>query len=43
MALWVRMMDDEGEQQEEDCNHEDEDASRDSRYVDTDHMRNSTH
>ena len=38
--VWERMLGDEGEQQEEDCYHGDEDASRDPWSVETDHMRN---
>ena len=34
-AVWQQMLDDEGEQQEEDCYHGDEDASRDPRSVET--------
>ena len=34
-AIWDRMLGDEGDQQEEDCYHGDEDASRDPRSVET--------
>ena len=34
------MLGDEGDEQEEDCYHGDEDASRDPRSVETSHMRN---
>ena len=33
--VWERMLGDEGDQQEEDCYHGDEDASRDPRSVET--------
>ena len=44
--VWERMLGDEGEQQEEDCYHGDEDASRDPWSVETGShakRRNSTH
>ena len=34
------MQGDDGEQQKEDGHHEDDDASRDPRSIETDHMRN---
>ena len=33
--VWERILGDEGDQQEEDCYHGDEDASRDPRSVET--------
>ena len=33
--IWDQMLGDEGEQQEEDCNHGDEDALRDHRSAQT--------
>ena len=44
--VWERMLGDEGDQQEEDCYHGDEDASRDPRSVETRSYakrRDSTH
>ena len=38
--VWERMLGDEGDQQEEDCYHGDEDASRDLGVSRRDHMRN---
>ena len=44
--VWERMLGNEGDQQEEDCYHIDDDASRDPRSVETGShakRRNSTH